>query len=354
MRKVLLNSRFATPAMALLVGLFTGALLMGLAGMNPFRAYKALFVGAFGSLQGISETLVVTTPLLLTGLSVALAFRCGLFNIGAEGQFIVGQLGAAWAGYALAGLPAVLHMPLTLLSGIACGAAWALVPALLKAYRGVHEVINTIMMNYIALYSANYLVNGPMMAKGFLPVSPDIAASARLPRLLAWLSPTYRVNLGILLALLAAWLVYYLIWHTTIGYEIRATGLNQQAARYAGINVPLNLVLAMVFAGGLSGMAGAVHVMGIQYKFVDIFTWIGYGFDGIAVALLGQNHPFGVVVGALFFGALTTGAPQMQILAGVPKQIVTIVQAIVILFVAAGEIIRRLSRGRKVAQVENS
>lgn len=351
MRKGIVSGRLASPILALMLALSTGIILILWAGKDPFKAYGALLIGAFGNLQNISETLVAMTPLVLTGLSIALAFHCGLFNIGAEGQFILGQLGAAWIGYALAGLPMILHLPVTLLFGMAAGALWALIPGLLKAYRGVHEVINTIMMNYIALYLANYLVNGPMMAKGFLPVSPEISPAARLPRLLAFMGANYRANAGIILAISAAMAVYYILWHTTIGYEIRAVGRNPQAARYGGINVPSNLVKAMLLSGALSGMAGAIHIMGIQYKFVDIFTWTGYGFDGIAVALLGGNHPVGVVLSALLFGALTSGAAQMQILAGVPKQIITIVQSIIILFVAAEKFLNYLvrSRGRNIS-----
>ncbi|MGE5599426.1 MAG: ABC transporter permease [Bacteroidota bacterium] len=347
LREGRLGDRVGTPILALLFALCVGVVLILWADRNPLKAYAALIEGSLLGWQSISEMLVYVTPLILTGLSVALAFRCGLFNIGAEGQFIVGQMGAAWAGYSFAGLPAVIHLPLTLLSGMAAGALWAAIPGLLKARRGVHEVINTIMMNYIALYLTHYLVIGPLMAPGFLPVTRTIAETAKLPRLLTWINPSLRVNLGLILSLLAACSIYWLLWKTTIGYEIRAVGLNQNAAKYGGISVSRNIVLAMVLAGALSGMAGAVHVTGIQYKFVDIFTFTNYGFDGIAVALMGNNHPAGVILGSLLFGTLSTGASRMQLTAEVPKQIIVILQAVIIFFIAAGQLVKRFAGARR-------
>ncbi len=344
-----LGERIGTPILALLFALCVGVVLVLWAERDPFKAYGALIAGSLTSWQSISEMLVNGTPLIFTGLSVALAFRCGLFNIGAEGQFIVGQMGAAWAGFAFTGLPAVVHLPLTLLFGIAAGMLWGSVAGFLKAKRGVHEVIITIMMNYIALYLTHYLVIGPLMAPGFLPVTRAIAETAKLPRLLAWISPNLRVNAGLILALLAALFVFWLLWKTTVGYEIRAVGFNQNAAKYGGISVSKNIVLAMVLAGGLSGMAGAVQVMGIQYKFVDIFTFTGYGFDGIAVALMGNNHPAGVVLGSLLFGTLSTGASRMQLTADVPKQIIVILQAVIIFFVAAEQLVKLIANAKKKA-----
>ncbi len=339
-----LGERIGTPVLALLFALCVGVVLILWAERDPFKAYAALVDGSLTSWQSVSETLVYATPLILTGLSVALAFRCGLFNIGAEGQFIVGQMGAAWAGDALRALPAVVHLPLTLCAGILAGALWGAVPGFLKARRGVHEVIVTIMMNYIALYFTHYLVIGPLMAPGFLPVTRAIADTVKLPRLLAWIDPSIRVNAGLFLSLLAALLVYWLLWKTTAGYEIRAVGHNQNASKYGGISVSKNIMLAMFLAGGLAGMAGAVHVMGIQYKFVDIFSFTGYGFDGIAVALMGNNHPAGVLFGSALFSVLSTGASRMQLTADVPKQIIVILQAIIIFFVAAGQLVKFLAR----------
>ncbi|RPJ34226.1 MAG: ABC transporter permease [Planctomycetaceae bacterium] len=343
-----LGEKVGTPILGLLFALCVGVVLILWAERNPFKAYAALIDGSLTSWQSISEMLVYATPLIFTGLSVALAFRCGLFNIGAEGQFIVGQMGAAWAGYAFRGLPAIIHLPLTLCVGIMAGMLWGSVPGFLKARRGVHEVIITIMMNYIALYLTHYLVVGPLMAPPrYLPVTCAIAETAKLPRLLTWISPNLRVNAGLILALLTAVFIFWLLWKTTTGFEIRAVGYNQNASKYGGISVSKNIVLAMVLAGGLSGMAGAVHVMGIQYKFVDIFSFTGYGFDGIAVALMGNNHPAGVLLGSVLFGALSTGASRIQLTADVPKQIIVILQSIIIFFVAAAQLVKLIAQAKK-------
>ncbi|MDK2930161.1 MAG: ral nucleoside transport system permease protein [Bacillota bacterium] len=333
------------PVVAVALALVLGAVLVKLGGKSPVAAYSALVRGAFGGVGNLAETLINVTPLIFTGLAVAFSFRCGLFNIGAEGQLIMGQVASAWVGFALTGLPAFVHMPLALVAGVAAGAAWGAVPGYLKARLGVHEVINTIMMNYIALYLSHYLVIGPLKAPGPLPVTPTIAPAARLWRFL----PPTRLHLGVVLAVAAVWLVYYVLFRTTLGYEIRAVGQNPEAARYGGISVRRNIVLAMVISGGLAGAAGAVQVLGLQYKFLDIFSFTGYGFDGIAVALLGRNHPLGVLAAACLFGTLARGAILMQSIARIPKEIIGIVQATIVLFVAADEIIRRFIAPRRKA-----
>lgn len=286
------------------------------------------------------------TPLIFTGLAVAFAFRTGLFNIGAEGQFIVGQMGAAVAGYALVGLPAPLHVLLALAAGALAGAVWAGIPGYLKARLGAHEVINTIMMNYIALYLTHYLVVGPLKGHPYLPVTREIADTAKLWRFL----PPTRANLGILVAVILAAVIYYILWRTTLGYECRAVGLSPDAAEYAGINVPRNLMLSMLISGSLAGTGGAVQVLGVQHKFYDLFGFTGYGFDGIAVALLGNNHPVGVLGGAALFGILARGSQKMQSVAGVPKEIIGIIQAAIVIFVATDYLVRRLVRWRRRSQ----
>ncbi|MCL4516221.1 MAG: ABC transporter permease [Firmicutes bacterium] len=332
--------------LAVLIGMVVGALFVLWSGKNPLVAYQALWQASFANWSSFGEMLVNVTPLIFTGLAIAFAFRAGLFNIGAEGQFIVGQIAAAWAGYAFTGLPAVLHVTLALLAGFLAGALWAAVPAYLKAKRGVHEVINTIMMNYIALYFTHFLVNGVLRGHPYLPVTKEILPTARLFRFLpnALIAESSRVNAGFLVALACALLVYYLMWKTTVGYEIRAVGLNPTAAEYRGISVAKNLILAMLVSGGLAGIGGAVQVLGIQYKFYDIFSFTNYGFDGIAVALIGNNHPAGVLGGALLFGFLARGGTAMQSIAEVPKEIINIIQAAIIIFVAADMMIRRLFR----------
>lgn len=333
----------AVPAMAIATALIIGAIVVWRSGENPLVAYSSLLTGAFGSRAGVGESIVYTTPLVLTGLSVAVAFRCGLFNIGAEGQYIVGMIAAAWAGYAFTGLPAFLHVPITLLTGAAAGAAWAAIPGVLKARLGVHEVINTIMMNHIAIYFTHYLVVGPLLAPpGYSPMTRPIADTAKLQRMFGM----GRLHAGIVVAILAAVVVYYLLWKTTTGYKIRAVGLNQDAARYGGIDPTKSTVIAMSLSGALAGMAGAVQIQGLQYRFLDLFGFPGHGLDGIAVALLGQNHPVGIVLSALLFGSLASGSMQMQSVAGIPKDLVGIIQAIIIFFVAADQILKKAIRLR--------
>ncbi|MDI6871255.1 MAG: ABC transporter permease [Bacillota bacterium] len=329
---------------AVMLALFLGAGFILWAGKSPLVGYQALWQGSFGSLQNFAELTVSMTPLVFTGLSIAVAYRAGLFNIGAEGQFIVGQIAGAWAGAAsvFTGWPMWAHLPVTLLAGFLAGGLWAAVPGLLKAYRGVHEVINTIMMNWIALYFTHWLVMGPLRADPIVPRTKDILPSAMLWR---FLLPS-RANLGIVVALLVALAVWYLMWKTTVGYGIRAVGYNPSAAEYAGIPVARHLLLAMIISGGLAGLGGAVWVSGVQLKFLDIFTFTGYGFDGIAVALLGNNHPLGVVGGAFLFGIFARGAQLMQSVADIPKEIISVVTAVVIILVAADQIIRGLGRRR--------
>ena len=290
----------------------------------------------------ITESLVASTPYILAGLAVALGFRCGLFNIGAEGQFFIGALCSAWAGYTFTNLPWFIHLPLALLAGALGGAFWAAIPGYLKATTGAHEVVNTIMMNWISFRLSDWLLTGPMKAPGYRPVTPQIEATAALPRLFP---APLRVHAGFFLALAVAALVYWLLFKTTIGFEIRAVGANPDAARYAGINITLNFILAMVFSGALAGLAGACQVLGTDHWVGQGFS-AGYGFDAIALALLGKSHPFGVVLAALLFGTLRSGATRMQSIAGIPIDIISIIQALVIIFVAAPAIIRWLYRIR--------
>jgi len=326
-------------------------------------AYVALFEGSIGNprqmaqalaawLRGdpsllnrafypLSESLVTSTPYILTGLAVALGFRAGMFNIGAEGQYFVGGLTSVFVGYSLKGLPLWVHLPLTLLAGIVGGGLWGSIPGWLKAKTGGHEVINTIMMNYIAFALSDWLLNGPMMRPGgFRPISPEIEVSARLPR---FFGGDIRFHAGFFLALMMALLVYWLLFKTTIGFELRTVGANPSAARYAGISLTRSMVLAMFLSGGLAGLAGANDITGLIYYMPNAFS-AGYGFDSIALALLGRSHPLGVVLAALLFGTLRAGATRMQSVAQIPIDIISILQAMIIIFIAAPEIIRAIYR----------
>ena len=289
-----------------------------------------------------TESLVTATPYIFAGLAVAIGFRCGLFNIGAEGQFFMGALGSAYVGYSIVGLPWFIHLPLALLGGAAAGAIWGAIPGYLKAKTGAHEVVNTIMMNWIAFRLSDWLLSGPMKSSGFRPVTPTIEATAELPR---FFPDPLRFNWGFPLALAVAVLVYWFLFKTTLGFEIRAVGSNPDAAKYAGMSVVRNFVLVMTLSGALAGLAGAAQVLGTDHWVGQGFS-AGYGFDAIALALLGKSNPFGVVLAALLFGFLRSGATSMQSLAGIPIYIISIIQGLVIIFVAAPAIIRGIYRIR--------
>jgi simple sugar transport system permease protein len=347
--------------------LILGAIAIVASGSNVITAYTSLFIGSFGdpvryingfqqlfstgetaglirALYPLTESLVTSTPYIFAGLSVALGFRCGLFNIGAEGQFFIGALCSAFVGYSITGLPAYIHLPLAILGGAAGGALWGIVPGYLKARFGAHEVVNTIMMNWIAFKLSDWLLNGPMKSSGFRPVTPDVQVTAELPR---FFPDPLRLNWGIVLALVVAYALYWFLFKTTLGFEIRSGGATPDAAKYAGMNIIRNFVLVMALSGGLAGLAGTAQVLGVDHWVGQGFS-AGYGFDAIALALLGKSHPAGVVLSALLFGFLRSGATRMQSMAGVPIDIISIIQGLVIIFIAAPEIIRWLYRLKNV------
>jgi general nucleoside transport system permease protein len=335
------------PFLAILTAIVLGGIIILAVGGNPYLAYYGLIQGSFGSAKALSETAVWATPYIFAGLAVALAFKGGLFNIGAEGQLAVGATVTALVGYALPGwlgvdIPAIIHLPLALLLGICMGALWAAIPGFLKAYTGGHEVINTIMMNYIALNTVSFLLNGPLKANDPGNVSartPLIAESARIPPLFDGL----RIHWGFILALLVAALVWWVLNKTTIGFEIRTVGANPDAARYAGINVKKIIILTMALSGLLAGLAGGIEVTGLNYRHELGFS-IGYGFDAIAIALLGKSHPLGVVLASILFAAMRNGATRMQFLTQMPVDLISMLQALILLFVAADAIVRYIYR----------
>lgn len=337
------------PILAVFTSVIVGGIVIALAGGNPFDAYLGLAEGSFGSLKALSETTVWATPYIFAGLAVGLAFKGGLFNIGAEGQLALGAVAAAWTGYALPGLlgvtfPAIIHIPLTILAGIIAGAVWGGIPGWLKARFGGHEVINTIMMNYIALNITSYLLNGPMKDPNPLNVvarTPRIAPSAQIPTIFSG----YRFHWGFILALVVAFIVWWLLWKTTLGFEIRTAGANPDAGRYAGINVPRTIIITMVISGILAGLAGTIEVTGLNFRHELGFS-VGYGFDAIAIALLGKCHPAGIVLGALLFGGMRNGATRMQFLTQIPVDVISVIQALILLFVAADAIVRYIYRIR--------
>lgn len=369
------------PLLAIVTGLILGGLIIvvtteevyagfgesfgaGLrAAWNVLRvSYQALFTGSLGdparmvaalqSGDGLAirrafnpffESLVASTPYIFGGLAVALGFRSGLFNIGVEGQIFLGAIFSAFVGYSITGLPAIIHIPLTLLMGALGGAIWGFIPGWLKAKTGGHEVINTIMLNYIAFRLSDWLLSGPMKRpESFNPISPNIEPSAMLPRFFA---DPIRFHLGFFIALLFAWLVWWFLFKTKWGFDLRTVGSNPYAARYAGMNVTTVTILAMSLSGALAGLAGANEVMGLNHNLAMAFS-SGYGFDSIALALLGNNHPLGVVLASLLFGTLRNGATRMQLSAGIPIDIISVLQAMILAFIAAPAIIRTIYRLR--------
>jgi ABC-type uncharacterized transport system permease subunit len=333
------------PLIAILAAFVVGGIIVAFIGDDPIQTYRLLIGSALSWPDGIGYTLFYATPLIFTGLAVAVGFRCGLLNIGAEGQLTIAAFATAWAGISFANSSAWILIPLTCLVAILSGALWGTIPGVLKARFGSHEVINTIMMNFIAVGVASALTQTYFKERGdaILETQP-IGAPAHIPRLgqiIPAVPARLPVNIAFILALVACGLVYVFLWKTKWGYEIRATGSNASAAEYGGISIKKQIVLAMAVSGGLAGMVAINEVLGYRYRYYQGFS-PQYGFTGIAVALLGRNHPLGVLLAALFFGALTRGGLFVDIFTEkVSKDLVLILQALVILFVAAEALFRR-------------
>lgn len=326
------------PLISVFLGLLIGAFLMLGFGYNPIQGYKALWQGAFGEVYYVGETIRQVIPYIFTGLAVAFAFRTGLFNIGAEGQVIVGWVAAVWVGISFEA-PMIIHLPLAILAAALAGAVWGFIPGILKARLGVHEVIVTIMLNYTALYSTNALVRHVLTDNQSR--TDRVASTASLAS--EWmrsLTDNSRLHYGIIIALIAVLIMWFIIERTSIGFEMKAVGFNPNASKYAGMNVKRNIVISMMIAGAFAGLAGAMEGLGtfgnksVQSGFTNL------GFDGIAVALLGANRAFGVVLAAILFGVLKIGALNMPISAGVPPELVDIIIALIIFFVASSYLIR--------------
>jgi general nucleoside transport system permease protein len=329
------------PVLAVLVALLIGAVIIAISGVDPLKAYGALLRGGLGNARAIGRTLEKATPLIFGGLAISLAFKAGLFNIGAQGQLLFGAILAGFVGYAITGLPAVVHIPLALLIGGLMGALWGAVPGALKAYTGAHEVITTIMLNFVAINITDYLADGPWKDRSpgnIVARTPAVAASAELPAIGS-------VPMGVALAVLAAIVVWWLIGRSTFGFELRTVGQNPNAAAYAGMSVRRITILAMVVSGLLAGLGGAVETLGVVGRFQPGFN-AGLGFTAITIALLARTHPLGVIPAALLIGAMQAGASRMQFDSGVSPEIIDVVQALILFFVAADVLIRRVLRMR--------
>jgi general nucleoside transport system permease protein len=337
----------AIQLVAVLLAVLIGAIILLISGANPIHAYAALLRGSFGSSTAFGRTLEKATPLILNGLAVAFAFKAGMFNIGAQGQLLFGAITAAFLGFSIHGLPPYIHMPLALLGGALAGGLYGLIPGVLKAYRGAHEVITTIMLNYIAINITDYLSDGPWKDTSpgnIVARTPVIDPSASIGKL-------GHIPIGFVLAIVIAFIVWWLLWKTTVGFEIRMVGLNPSAARYAGIKVARTLILTMFISAILAGAGGAVETLGVVGRYQPGFN-TGLGFDGITIAMLGKTHPFGVIPAAILVGAMKAGASEMQFSSGVPKEITDVIQALILFFVAADVIVRTLLRMRQVGGEE--
>jgi ABC-type uncharacterized transport system, permease component len=309
------------------LSLIVGAIIIATLGSNPIQAYAALLEGSLGSFVAFTITLKKSVPLILCGLAVALAFKCSVFNIGVEGQIMVGALCAALVGYYVH-LPAPLHITVVLLSGLIGGMLFAFLPAFLNLTCNVSVVISTIMFNYIGQFLVQYCVMGPFHGSGSSQATNTIQSTAVLP---AILPKPYQMNLGVVIMVLAVVLVYILFCRTTIGYEMTAVGLNSNASKFQGINVNLNKFLALLISGAIAGLAGGIEVSGTLKKIVNGFS-TGYGFSGIPIALIARNNPFAIIISGLFFGIMRTGSLMMQSKVGVSSEVVGIIQGLVVVF----------------------
>jgi ABC-type uncharacterized transport system permease subunit len=337
-----------TPLWAVVIALLSGAGFILAIGLDPIHAYAGLWDGAFGTVNSIGVTINQATPLILTGLGVLFAFRCGVWNIGAEGQLYMGAAAATAVALQVKGLPAIFHLPVTLLVGFLAGALWGAIPGWLRGVRGVNEVISTLMMNYIAINFVSWLVRGPLQeTTRYYPQSDLLPESAILPVIL----PGSPLHAGIIVALAAAAASHFILWNTTLGFRLRAVGANPFAARYAGLDVAKNVMLAMVISGGLAGLAGAGEILGVQGRLRDTFS-PGFGYDGIVVALLGQLQPVGVLLASLFFGSLRSGASMMQRTAQVPVTLVYVIQGLTVLLVVGSYGVRAWAYWRRKKREE--
>ncbi len=383
-------SKISIPLLAIITGLLIGAILIAVTSPTVYEAfsesfwsgiktafseifisYKALFTGSIGdpvrifnaigsgekqaiyeAINPFLESLVQATPYIFAGLAVALGFRAGLFNIGVEGQLFIGAACATFVGYAVKGLPWIIHMPLAFIAGGLGGALWGFIAGFLKAKTGAHEVINTIMLNWIAFRLTEWLLSGPMTrpGSGGMPISPIIEESAQIPQFFP--SPV-RFHLGFFIALAFAWLIWWILFKTKWGLNMRTVGTNPRAAKYAGLNVNTTTMIGMALSGALAGLAGSIQILAIN-RSMALGLSSGYGFDSIALALIGNNHPLGVVLSSILFGTLRNGATRMMVVSKIPIDIVSVIQAIILMFVAAPAIIRALYRLRKPKQEETT
>jgi simple sugar transport system permease protein len=370
------------PLIAVLGALMIGGVILLLLDVNPFEAYQAMFVGAFGNKNGLADTLVKATPLMLVGLGIVIAFRASVINIGAEGQLIVGALLTTFLGLQLGEtLPGWIVIIICVLGGTFMGGVWGAIPGYLKARLGVNEILSTIMMNQIAIQVGYYLLRGPMIDPKEVEAGTNIPHSARLPRpvdlprftdvakslgfsetaknlgldgfqaeIYGLLAEPTRLHLGLIFAIIMAILVYVFLWRTTIGYRIRAVGLNPHASRYAGVNVPNYIIFSLALSGAFAGLAGAIEIVGLHHRmFEPTAVSAGYGFSGIVAALFGKLHPLGLIPASILFGGLLVGGDKMQRAVQVPQVFVGMLLGLIVIFVVSSDIWSRRRAQRRVS-----
>jgi len=344
----------ARPVLAIGLALIVSAFLIMAYGKNPIAAYAALLEGSVGNMASFANTCVRATPLLLGALGVAFAFQAGLLNVGIEGQLYLGAAAATAVGLTPLPVPPFVHLSLAVIAGFIGGALWGLVPAYLRAYRGVSEIVTTLMLNYVGIHLVSYMVHEPALlaeVNTFYPMSPPILPGAHLPILLRGTS----LHSGVILSVVLGLVVYFVLRYTPFGFRVRMTGQNPEAARYAGIKVKWQLLLVLLISAGLGGLAGTGEVLGLKLRLFDFFS-TGLGYDAIGVALLANANPIGVILSAFFFGALRAGANKMQIAVGIETPIAEVIQALAVLFVIAigfSEHVRS-TRHEKMLETEKS
>jgi ABC-type uncharacterized transport system permease subunit len=331
--------KILVPIVSILCSFLVGAILIVCIGGNPIEAFYYLFKGAFGTSSNIGETVIKAVPLIFTGLAATFAYRCGVFNLGAQGQFVMGAVVSIWIATTLTGIPAVLHIIISITCGALAGGLWAVIPGVLKITRGLNEMIVSIMLNYIAILFMGYLYSAPLR-EGSVPQTA--AVTAKLGRVFS----ESRIHVGIIIALLIAVIVYYFLFYTSWGFKLRSVGLNATAAEYNGFPVKKLMLLSFIISGAIAGIGGSVELHGTQYRLMAGFG-DGYGFDGVSIALIGQLNPIGTVLVAYLFAVLRKGATTMQVGTGMPTSVIDIIQALVIVFAVAGSALTNLPKIRQ-------
>ena len=341
-KKSILQSNFLYTVIAIIIGFLIGAIFLVIAGISPAVAYSKLIASVFSKPKFLMYTLVYSAPIILTGLSVAFSFRTGVFNIGAEGQFVVGSIAATLVGI-LVKLPAVIHVPLCIIAAMAAGAFWSFLCGLMKVKRGIHEVISFIMFNWIAFYLSNFVVNLKDVKVEGGEASKNLEDSARILFPATWIDSIKcpDANWGIVIAVVAAIVIWIIIEKTTLGYRLKAVGFNKHAADYAGIDANKSILTALCISGALSGLGGAVQIMGQSGRLVQFAGQEGYGFEGISVALIGSSNPIGCIFAGLFYGAMKFGGSKLNMVQ-VPSQIISIIMGCVIIFIAISHVFKYL------------